>query len=97
MPFERRDDLVDIIGRLLHGDEVAVQPLGTALEQGRPLSWQDVARTILDFVGDLVDDLSRSQWRSRERTIRQLMAAPLPLTDKGLTWSSAAVDSSAAR
>lgn len=97
VPFERRDDLVDIIGRLLHGDEVAVQPLGTALEHGRPLSWQDVARTILDFVGDLVDDLSRSQWRSRERTIRQLMAAPLPLTDKGLTWSSAAVDSSAAR
>jgi glycosyltransferase involved in cell wall biosynthesis len=89
VPFERREELVELIGRLLHGQEVPELPLGTALENGRPHSWQDVAQNILRFVATLVGDLSRSRWRSREHTIRQLMAAPTSLIERGLKWPSA--------
>jgi glycosyltransferase involved in cell wall biosynthesis len=84
VPFSRRDDLVDVIGRILHGEEVDSFPLGTALEHGRPMSWQDVAEQILAFLIDLTGDLSRSGWRSRERSIGQLLAAPASLVEKGL-------------
>ena len=85
VPFVRRDDLVDIIGRLLRGRHVDALPMGTALEDGRAMSWRDVARAIFDFVTNLTGDMSRSAWRSREHAIRQLMAAPVSLADKGLT------------
>jgi len=88
VPFDRRDQLVELIGRILHDQEVPELPLGTALEQGRPLSWQDVGRHIMDFMTHLVGDLTRSRWRSRDHTIRQLMAAPTSLIERGLKWPS---------
>jgi len=75
VPFDRREELVELIGRLLHGQDVPELPLGTALENGRPKSWRDVGQSIMTFLADLVGDLSRSRWRSREHTIRQLIAA----------------------
>jgi hypothetical protein len=84
VPFSRRDELVDVVGRLLHGGDVASLPLGTALENGRPMSWRDVGHRILAFLEDLTGDLSRSRWRTRERTVAQLMAAPTSLVNKGL-------------
>jgi glycosyltransferase involved in cell wall biosynthesis len=85
--FAHRDELVELVGRLLHGEEVATLPLGTALDNGRPMSWQDVGRGILAFLTRLTADLSRSHWRAREHTIAQLLAAPTALTDRGLTLS----------
>lgn len=84
VPFARRDELVDVVGRLLHGEDVAPLPLGTALDNGRPMSWQDVGQRILAFLENLAADLSRSRWRSREHTLAQLMAAPTSLVDKRL-------------
>jgi glycosyltransferase involved in cell wall biosynthesis len=84
VPFERRDALVELIGRLLHGESVPELPLGTALDRGQPLSWQDVGRGIVDFLSSLSGDLSRSRWRAREHAIRQLMAAPTSLIETGL-------------
>jgi glycosyltransferase involved in cell wall biosynthesis len=84
VPFDRRDALVELIGRLLHGEPVPELPLGTALDRGQPLSWQDVGRGIVNFLSTLTSDLSRSRWRAREHAIRQLMAAPLSLVDTGL-------------
>jgi glycosyltransferase involved in cell wall biosynthesis len=85
VPYGRRDELVEVVGRLLHGETVATLPLGTALEENaRPLSWQDAGRRILDFLTELSGDLSRSQSRSREHTIAQLLAAPISLADAGL-------------
>jgi glycosyltransferase involved in cell wall biosynthesis len=75
VPFDRREELVELIGRVLHGQDVPELPLGTALENGRPKSWRDVAQSIMTFLADFVGDLSRSRWRSREHTIRQLKAA----------------------
>ena len=57
---------------------------GTALDEGRPLSWQDVGGRILAFLTEMAADLSRSRSRSREHTVAQLMAAPMSLTDAGL-------------
>ena len=84
VPFDRRDALVELIGRLLHGESVPELPLGTALDRGQPLSWQDVGRDIVNFLSSLTSDLSRSRWRGREHAIRQLMAAPTSLIDTGL-------------
>jgi glycosyltransferase involved in cell wall biosynthesis len=75
VPFNRREELVELIGRLLHGQDVPELQLGTALEDGRPKSWRDVAQSIMTFLADLAGDPSRSRWRSREHTIRQLKAA----------------------
>ncbi len=87
VPFDRREQLVELIGRILHDQQVPELPLGTAL-QGQPLSWQDVGQQIMRFVTSLVSDLSRSRWRSRDHTIRQLMAAPTSLIERGLKWPS---------
>jgi hypothetical protein len=84
--FDRREELVEVIGRLLHGEDVPGLPLGTALEHGRPRSWADVGAHILDFLATLTADLSRSRWRSRDHIIRQLMAAPTSLIERGLKW-----------
>jgi glycosyltransferase involved in cell wall biosynthesis len=97
VPFTRRDELVEIVGRLLHGEDVAALPLGTALEHGqRPKSWRDVGEAILALLEDLTADLSRSRWRAREQTIAQLMAAPMSLAEKGLTAPVRAAERSSA-
>jgi glycosyltransferase involved in cell wall biosynthesis len=84
VPFARRDELVEIVGRLLHDREVASLPLGTALQDDRPMSWSDIGRNVLSFLEDLTADLSRSRWRAREHAVVQLAAAPTSLVDKGL-------------
>jgi hypothetical protein len=85
VPFTRRDDLVELVGRILHEQDVPSVPLGTALGNGRPMSWQDVGGRILTFLSQLSGDLSRSHWREREHSISQLLAAPAALSDKGLS------------
>jgi glycosyltransferase involved in cell wall biosynthesis len=84
VPFVRRDELVEVVGRLLHGEAIASLPLGAALENGRPISWQGVGERILAFLATLSADLSGSRWRARAHTIAQLMAAPTSLVDQAL-------------
>jgi glycosyltransferase involved in cell wall biosynthesis len=75
VPFDRREDMVELVGRILHHETVPELPLGGALAGERPKSWRDVAATITTFAGELTSDLSRSRWRSRDHSIRQLLAA----------------------
>ena len=89
VPFAHRDELLEVVGRILHGEEAATLPLGTALNEGRPLSWQDIAGRIMTFLTEMARDLSRSRLRSREHTVAQLMAAPISLNDAGLKWPRA--------
>ena len=85
VPYARRDELVDVVGQILHGEEVATLPLGTELgADGRPLSWQDVGRQLIGFLTDLSSDLARSHSARREQIIAQLMAAPVSLAEAGL-------------
>jgi glycosyltransferase involved in cell wall biosynthesis len=71
--FTRRDELVDIVGRLLHGRPVQEETLGAGLT-GRPRAWPDVARDIMRFLEALVRQPSTSKWRQREHAINQLLA-----------------------
>jgi glycosyltransferase involved in cell wall biosynthesis len=84
VPFTRRDELVAVVGQILHGEDVATLPLGTALDEGRPLSWPDIGGRVLAFLTEMTGDPSDSRSRAREQTVAQLMAAPLSLTDAGL-------------
>ena len=84
VPYVRRDELVEVVGRLLHREDVTTLPLGTRLDNGRPIAWRDVGERILAFVANLTEDLSKSHWRSRDHAIAQLMAAPVSIVEKGL-------------
>ena len=72
--FDRREELVELIGRLVHGDPVAEYPLGLGLANGRPKTWGDVAQDTLDFLEACVREPSRSRWIAREQAVRQLVA-----------------------
>ena len=84
VPFARRDELVQIVGQILHDEDVATLPLGTALADGQPSSWRDIGGEIVVFLSEVARDLSRSHSRMRDHTVAQLVAAPISLTDAGL-------------
>jgi glycosyltransferase involved in cell wall biosynthesis len=71
--FTRRDELVEIVGRLLHGEAVREEPLGAAVK-GNPRVWIDVAIDIMRFLDSLVSQPGRSRWRQREHAVNQLLA-----------------------
>jgi glycosyltransferase involved in cell wall biosynthesis len=70
--FERREELVELIGWLVHGEPVPEYPLGLGRTNPRPRRWRDAAQDILGFVESLVREPSRSRWIARESTVRQL-------------------------
>jgi hypothetical protein len=74
--FTHRDELVGILGRLLHGESVQQEPIGTALSGSsrRLRRWADVARDIIGFLERLVRQPSRARWLARERVIHQFLA-----------------------
>jgi glycosyltransferase involved in cell wall biosynthesis len=75
VPFDRREDLVELVGRLLHGRAVPEHPLGTGLDGKPAKSWRDSAAGMIQFLDDLTADVSRSRWRQRDHVARQLRAA----------------------
>jgi hypothetical protein len=73
--FENRDELVDLVGRLTHGERVPGETLGAGLVAGRsPRTWRDVANDLVAFFEPLVGEPSRSRWITREHMVRQLTA-----------------------
>ena len=71
--FDRREELVELIGRLVHGEDVPEHPLGQSVN-GRPRRWQDVAQDVLTFLEPLVKAPSRHRWIARENAVRQLVS-----------------------
>ena len=71
--FTRRDQLVDILGRLLHGETLQGEPLGAAVS-GRARRWSDVARDIMAFMDHVTEQPPRSRWLKREHAVNQLQA-----------------------
>jgi glycosyltransferase involved in cell wall biosynthesis len=72
--FDRREQMVAIMGRILHGETVPSQPLGLSLNGSTPRSWGDVARDTLGFLDTITAEPSRSRWIARERVTRQMVA-----------------------
>jgi glycosyltransferase involved in cell wall biosynthesis len=71
--FTRRDQLVDILGRLFQGEDVQQEPLGTAVSDVSR-RWPDVARDLMTFVDDVSSMPAHSGWRRREHAVNQLLA-----------------------
>jgi glycosyltransferase involved in cell wall biosynthesis len=70
--FDRREDLVDLIGRLSAGESIAGLSLAGPLSQ--PRKWRDVALATRDFLSSLMRDRPGARWAARERTVRQLIS-----------------------
>jgi glycosyltransferase involved in cell wall biosynthesis len=72
--FDARDELVELVGRILHGEPVPEYPLGEHIPKDGVRSWRDVGRDVIAFLEPLACDPSRSRWIARERAIQQLMS-----------------------
>jgi glycosyltransferase involved in cell wall biosynthesis len=72
--FDRREELVELLGRLVHGEPVLEHPLGLGLANGRPRTWADAAHDALDFLESRVREPSRRRWIARESAVRILTA-----------------------
>jgi hypothetical protein len=71
VPFERRDELVPIIGRLLNNVPVEELPIGSASTGRR---WIDVGRDIMAFVDRVASRPGHANWIQREHAVNQLVA-----------------------
>jgi hypothetical protein len=74
MVFNRREELVELVGRFVHGEEVPEYPLGLDGTKSQPRTWRDHAEDILQFVDRLVREPARSNWIAREHTVRQMLS-----------------------
>lgn len=73
--FETPQELVEMVGRVLHGLPADEVPLGTALRNGEePASWVDIARNLLGFIEEMTAHAETSRWLARDQVIRQLAA-----------------------
>ena len=72
--YDRREDLAEIVGRLIHGEPVPEHPLGGLRGNGRIRGWRDMASDIVTFFEALLADASCRRWIGRERAVRQLIS-----------------------
>jgi glycosyltransferase involved in cell wall biosynthesis len=75
LTYRRRDELVDIVGALLHGDSLAERQVGRSFAPDHRKNWDEVGRDILRFVEQVVAQPSGGRWRRRERVVQQLLAS----------------------
>ena len=73
--FDRREELAELLGRLLHGETVPELPLGLGRANGRSRCWRDVAQDILGFVESVVRKPLHRRWIAREHMVRQLLSS----------------------
>jgi glycosyltransferase involved in cell wall biosynthesis len=71
--FTRRDELVGILGRLLHGEPVQEEPIGTVVSDVSR-RWCDVAADLVAFLDRVTSQPARSRWRQREHAVNQILA-----------------------
>jgi glycosyltransferase involved in cell wall biosynthesis len=70
LSFSNSQELVEKVGRVLHGLPVESVPLGGELTpDDKPLSWEDVAGRILGFMEERIRKPECSKWRQREEEI----------------------------
>jgi glycosyltransferase involved in cell wall biosynthesis len=72
--YRQRDEVIDTIGRLLHGERVTEVPIGAALNGSPPRSWQQVGQEVDQFLRSLMAPASTSAWRSRDELVSQALA-----------------------
>ncbi len=75
--FDRRDELVDLLGGFLHGEQLPSVPLGSAVS-GDVRGWRDVAQQVVDLLQPYFDEPAGRGWFERERAVRQLQTYRVP-------------------
>ena len=71
--YSSAPELVECLGRVLHGLPFESIPLGTTLGPNEPpVSWPDVAGRILDFIAERADKPDSSNWQRRNAEIAAL-------------------------
>ena len=71
VPFDRREELIDLIGRLTDGERLEGLPIADP-RQARPRGWRDVARETNQFLSCVIDERLPGRWRERDRAIAQM-------------------------
>ncbi len=74
MDYGRREELVPLVGKLLHGEPLDDRPAGSAFVPGHPYNWDRVGREILDMLETLTAQPSGARWRRREHSVQQMLA-----------------------
>jgi glycosyltransferase involved in cell wall biosynthesis len=72
--FRQRDEVIDTIARLLHGEEVQTIPLGEELNGHQPRSWRQVGLEIDRFLRALMSAASTTSWQARDELVNQVLA-----------------------
>jgi len=73
--FASSQDLVETLGRVLHGLPIDTVPLGAQLGPNEsPPGWSDVAGRILDLIDERVDKPNSSNWLRRETELAAMEA-----------------------
>jgi glycosyltransferase involved in cell wall biosynthesis len=75
LAYDTEPELVESVGRVLHGCELVLEPLANGLsDDGEPLRWVDIARNLLAFIERVAGDPGRSRWLERANHVAQLEA-----------------------
>ena len=73
--FRSARELVEAVGRVIDGSEIAKVPLGAALgASSKPASWNEIAAGVLGFIEERVQDVAASRWSARQRAVEQMVA-----------------------
>ena len=76
VPFNDEVDLVEAVGRALHGLPVAGLPLGGAIAAGDSApSWRDCAGHVMELVGNLAFAQDAGSWVERQVILNRLAPA----------------------
>jgi hypothetical protein len=67
--FVTSAELVELVGRTLHGHPLAGMPLGEVLGDGTPLRWRDCARRIIEGAERVLERADHRRWLWRDRVL----------------------------
>jgi glycosyltransferase involved in cell wall biosynthesis len=67
--FVTSAELVELVGRVLHGAPLASLTLGSTLGADRPVRWRDCSRRLIDGVERMVLCANHRRWARRDRAL----------------------------
>ncbi|MFL5519292.1 MAG: glycosyltransferase, partial [Gemmatimonadales bacterium] len=74
IPYRQRDELVDVVGRLLHALPTRELPLGAAVNGHAPRSWAQMGVELEQFLQSLMQSASADAWRVRDDLVSHALA-----------------------
>jgi hypothetical protein len=72
--YQQRDDVIDTIARLLHGERVPEIPVGADINGEGPRSWRQVGLELDEFLRALTSTVTSGAWRARDELVNHALA-----------------------